>query len=90
MILAAQGAVDLNIYEIESRPLQIDPNKRENHPLHSFTHVLVQAWASQAACDAIEGFITSEHSDPRTALIDLFKATGVMYHIQADRFIISL
>jgi hypothetical protein len=51
---------------------------------------LVQALASQAACDAIEGFITSEHSDPRTALIDLFKATGVMYHIQADRFIISL
>tara|TARA_B100001057_G_C22485669_1_gene808189 strand:- start:64 stop:234 length:171 start_codon:yes stop_codon:yes gene_type:complete len=34
--------------------------------------------------------ITSEHSDPQTALIDLFKATGVMYHIQADRFIISL
>lgn len=90
MILAAQSAVDLDIFEIESRTLQIDPDQRENHPLHSFTHVLVQALASQAACDAIEGFITSEHSDPRTALIDLFKATGVMYHIQADRFIISL
>ena len=90
MILAAQSAVDLDIFEIESRTLQIDPDQRENHPLHSFTHVLVQAGASQAACDAIEGFITSEHSDPRTALIDLFKATGVMYHIQAGRFIISL
>ena len=90
MILAAQSAVNLNIFEIESRPLQIDPNQRENHPLRSFTHVSVQAWASQAACHAIEGFITSEHSDPRTALIDLFKATGVMYHFQADRFIISL
>lgn len=90
MILAAQSAVDLDIFEIESGPLQIDPDQRENHPLHSFTNVLVQAGASQAVCDAIEGFITSEHSDPWTALIDLFKATGVMYHIQADRFIISL
>lgn len=90
MILAAQSAVDLDIFEIESRPLQIDPDQRENHPLHSFTHVLVQAWPSQAACGVIEDFITSEHSDPRTALIDLFKATGVMYHIQAGRFIISL
>ena len=90
VILAAQSAVDLDIFEIESRTLQIDPDQRENHPLHSFTHVLVQALASHAACDAIEGFITSEHSDPRTALIDLFKATGVMYHIQAGRFIISL
>ena len=74
MILAAQSAVDLNIFEIEKAGL----------------YKLIRAWASQAACDAIEGFITSEHSDPRTALIDLFKATGVMYHIQADRFIISL
>tara|TARA_Y200000002_G_C22292531_1_gene501069 strand:+ start:215 stop:487 length:273 start_codon:yes stop_codon:yes gene_type:complete len=90
VILAVQSAVDLDIFEIESRPLQIDPNKRENHPLHSFTHVLVQAGASQSACDAIEGFITSEHSDPQTALINLFKATGVMYQIQADHFIISL
>ena len=80
MILAAQSAVDLDTFEIESRPLQIDPTSGKN-PLHSFTHVLVQAWASQAAYDAIDGFITSEHSDPRTALIDLFKTTGVMYHI---------
>ena len=90
MILAAQSAVDLDIFEIESRLAQIDPEQRENHPLHSFTNVLIQAGASQAACKAIEDFITSEHSDPRTALIDLFKVTGVTYHIHADRFIISL
>jgi hypothetical protein len=53
MILAAQSAVDLDIFEIESRTLQIDPDQRENHPLHSFTHVLVQAWANKAACDTI-------------------------------------
>ena len=90
VMLAAQIAVDLDIFEIESRLAQIDPEQRENHPLHSFTNVLIQAGASQAACKAIEDFITSEHSDPRTALIDLFKVTGVTYHIHADRFIISL
>jgi hypothetical protein len=55
VILAAQSAVDLDIFEIESRTLQIDPDQRENHPLHSFTHVLVQAGQATPPATRLKG-----------------------------------
>tara|TARA_B100000767_G_scaffold268162_1_gene287997 strand:- start:6153 stop:6422 length:270 start_codon:yes stop_codon:yes gene_type:complete len=89
-MIAAQRAVNLDMFEIENTLVQIKCNQHANNPLQSFTNVLSQAGVNPADCAAIEGFIPSGHSDPRTALIDLFKATRVIYPITADRFIIAL
>ena len=58
--------------------------------MQTFIDVLRQAGASPTACAAIEAFITTDHPVPRTALIDLFKATNVAYQIEDNRIMISL
>ena len=90
VMLAADSAVDLDIFEIEISLSQVDPDQHQTNPMQAFIDVLRQAGASPTACPAIEAFITTDQPFPRTALIDLFKATNVDYQIEDNRIMISL
>ena len=90
VMLAADSAVDLDIFEIKFSLSQVDPDQRQTNPMQAFIDVLRQAGASPTACPAIEAFITTDQPFPRTALIDLFKATNVDYQIEDNRIMISL
>ena len=54
-----------------------------------FTPGVLSADAGRAACEAIETFVTSPHGDPRAALLALFDATGLRYHLDGDSVIID-
>ena len=72
-MIAAQRAVNLDMFEIETTLVQIKCNQHANNPLQSFTNVLSQAGVNPADCAAIEGFIPSGHSfgDPPDPWINL-------------------
>ena len=79
VIVAAQSAIDGDIFDIDQRLHRLGGMLSEE--VIVFTNVLRDLGASQDATKAIELFITTQHKNPREALLALFDATGVEYVI---------
>tara|TARA_B100000780_G_scaffold143259_1_gene100257 strand:+ start:311 stop:469 length:159 start_codon:yes stop_codon:yes gene_type:complete len=52
-MLTTDGAVGLDIFEIEFSLSQVDPDQRQTNPMRAFIGVLRQVGASPTACAEI-------------------------------------
>lgn len=88
---AATAADDIpdDVFAIDRALSAIDFDERMGSPMSSFRAALATLGASEAACEAIETFIMSSHEDPRAALLALFDATGLRYHLDGDSVVID-
>ena len=78
-----------DVFALDRALSAIGPGDRRGSPMRSFRAALRTLGASEAACEAIETFVTSPHGDPRAALLALFDATGLRHHLDGDSVLID-